>query len=53
MLVDRFPLKAADAFQLAAASLGPRRLRAHICFISGNVQLLYAVQGCGFQVVEA
>jgi predicted nucleic acid-binding protein len=52
-LVDRFPLKAADAQQLAAAltwCLGRTKGRA---FISGDSQLLDAARQLGFQVVEA
>jgi predicted nucleic acid-binding protein len=52
-LVDRFPLKAADAQQLAAAlawSLGRPKGRA---FISGDGQLLDAVRQLGFQAIEA
>ncbi len=52
-LVDRFPLKAADAFQLAAAltwASGKPRSRV---FISGDTQLLQAARQCGFQAVEA
>jgi predicted nucleic acid-binding protein len=52
-LVDRFPLKAADAQQLAAAltwCLGRTKGRA---FISGDSQLLDATRQLGFQAVEA
>jgi predicted nucleic acid-binding protein len=52
-LVDRFPLKAADAFQLAAAwkwCLGRPRSRAFIC---GDAQLLSAARQLGFQGIEA
>jgi predicted nucleic acid-binding protein len=52
-LVDRFPLKAADAQQLAAAltwCLGRTKGRA---FISGDSQLLDAARQLGFQAVEA
>ncbi len=50
-LVDRFPLKAADAQQLAAAlawCLGKPRNRAFIC---GDQQLLDAARQLGFLVV--
>jgi predicted nucleic acid-binding protein len=52
-LVDRFPLKAADAQQLAAAMTwcgGRTRGRA---FISGDSQLLDAARQLGFQAIEA
>jgi predicted nucleic acid-binding protein len=48
-LLDRFPLKAADALQLAAALAwcsGKPRARA---FISGDTQLLDAARQLGFQ----
>ena len=51
-LVDRFPLKAADAQQLAAAMtwcLNRPRGRA---FISGDSQLLDAARQLGFQAIE-
>jgi hypothetical protein len=51
-LVDRFPLKAADALQLAAAVAwcsGRPRARA---YISGDAQLLAAASELGFQAVE-
>jgi predicted nucleic acid-binding protein len=51
-LVDRFPLKAADAQQLAAAMtwcLGRPRGRV---FISGDTQLLDAARQLGFEAVE-
>jgi len=52
-LVDRFPLKAADALQLAAAlawCLGRPKNRA---FISGDKQLLDAAQELSFQTIQA
>jgi predicted nucleic acid-binding protein len=52
-LVDRFPLKAADAQQLAAAltwCIGRPKGRA---FISGDIQLLDAARQLGFQAIEA
>jgi predicted nucleic acid-binding protein len=52
-LVDRFPLKAADALQLAAAMTwcgGRTKGRA---FISGNSQLLEAVRQLGYHAIEA
>jgi predicted nucleic acid-binding protein len=51
-LVDRFPLKAADAQQLAAAMtwcLGRPRGRV---FISGDSQLFDAARELGFQTIE-
>jgi predicted nucleic acid-binding protein len=51
-LVERFPLKAADAFQLAAAwiwCLGRPRNRP---FISGDLQLLDAARRLGFKAIE-
>jgi predicted nucleic acid-binding protein len=52
-LVDRFPLRAADALQLAAAlawCLGKPRGRP---FISGDNRLLDAARQLGFQGIEA
>ncbi|MGA2216757.1 MAG: hypothetical protein ABSG51_01635 [Terracidiphilus sp.] len=52
-LVDRFPLKAADALQLAAAlawCLGRSKGRA---FLSGDTQLLDAARQLGFQAIPA
>lgn len=52
-LVDRFPLKAADAQQLAAAltwCIGRPKGRA---FISGDSQLLDAARQLGFHGIEA
>jgi len=52
-LVDRFPLKAADAQQLAAAIVwcgGRTKGRA---FISGDSQLLDAARQLGFHAIEA
>ncbi len=52
-LVDRFPLKAADAQQLAAAltwCMGRPKGRV---FISGDSQLLDAARQLGFLAVEA
>lgn len=51
--VDRFPLRAADALQLASAwtwCLGHPRSRP---FISGDRQLLEAARQLGFNVIEA
>jgi len=52
-IVERFPLNAADAFQLAAAwtwCLGRPRNRP---FLSGDTQLLAAAGQLGFHVIEA
>jgi predicted nucleic acid-binding protein len=52
-LLDRFPLRAADALQLAAAFVwtsGHPRGRA---FISGDVQLLDAAEQLGFLAIRA
>ncbi|HEY1161423.1 MAG TPA: hypothetical protein VGE83_12375 [Terracidiphilus sp.] len=52
-LIDRFPMKAADALQLAAALAwcgGRPRARA---VISGDAQLLDAARQLGFQGIEA
>jgi predicted nucleic acid-binding protein len=52
-LIDRFPLKAADAQQLAAAMvwcLGRPKGRV---FISGDSQLLDAARQLGFQTMDA
>lgn len=51
-LVDRYPLKGADAQQVAAAltwCAGKPRGRA---FISGDVQLLHAAHKLGFQTIS-
>jgi predicted nucleic acid-binding protein len=51
-LLDRFPLKAADALQLAAAlawTSGRPRSRA---FISGDAQLLDAAAQLGFRAIQ-
>jgi len=52
-IIERFPLKAADAFQLAAAwtwCLGRPRSRP---FLSGDAQLLDAARQLGFHGIEA
>jgi predicted nucleic acid-binding protein len=52
-LIDRFPLRAADALQLAAAlswCIGRPKGRV---FISGDRQLLDAARELGFHVIEA
>jgi predicted nucleic acid-binding protein len=52
-LVDRFPLKAADAQQLAAALTWCLGRTAGRAFISGDSQLLDAARQLGFQAIEA
>ncbi len=52
MLVDRFPLKAADALQLAAALTWASGEPSTHVFVSGDTQLLQAARQCGFQVVQ-
>jgi predicted nucleic acid-binding protein len=52
-LVDRFPLKAADAQQLAAAMIWCIGRTKGRVFISGDSQLLDAARQLGFQTVEA
>jgi predicted nucleic acid-binding protein len=52
-LIDRFPLRAADALQLAAAlswCIGRPKGRV---FIAGDRQLLDAARELGFHAVEA
>lgn len=52
-LVDRFPLKAADAMQLAAAvAWSTGRTKGRV-FISGDSQLLEAARELGFKTIEA
>jgi predicted nucleic acid-binding protein len=50
-LLDRFPLKAADALQLAAALLWSSGAPQHCVLLSGDVQLLEAARHLGFQTV--
>jgi predicted nucleic acid-binding protein len=52
-LVDRFPLKAADAQQLAAAMTWCLGRPIGRVFISGDSQLLDAARQLGFHAVEA
>ena len=52
-LVDRFPLKAADALQLSAAWIWCQGRPRSRPFISGDVQLLHAAQQLGFSGIEA
>jgi predicted nucleic acid-binding protein len=51
-LVDRFPLKAADAQQLAAALSWCLNRPQGRAFISGDSQLLDAARQLGFQAIE-
>jgi uncharacterized protein len=53
MLIERFPLKAADALQLAAALAWCAGKPDGRVLISGDVQLLQAAQQLGFVGVEA
>jgi predicted nucleic acid-binding protein len=50
--VDRFPLKAADAQQLAAAMTWCLNRPRGRVFISGDTQLLAAARQLGFQALE-
>ena len=52
-LLDRFPLKAADAQQLAAALIWCLRRPAGRAFISGDSQLLEAARELGFLAIKA
>jgi predicted nucleic acid-binding protein len=52
-MVDRFPLKAADALQLAAATVWCSGRPQGRVFISGDRQLLDAARLLGFEAVEA
>ncbi len=52
-LVDRFPLRAADALQLAAAMAWCSGHAKGRVFISGDSQLLDAASQLGFQATEA
>jgi predicted nucleic acid-binding protein len=51
-LVDRFPLKAADAQQLAAALMWCAHKPAGQAFISGDAQLIGAAHQVGFQTIQ-
>lgn len=52
-LLDRFPLKAADALQLAAALTWVSGRPRNRPFISGDAQLLEAARQLGFQAIPA
>jgi predicted nucleic acid-binding protein len=51
-LVDRFPLKAADSLQLAAALAWCLGKPLGQTFISGDAQLIYAAEQLGFQTIS-
>jgi predicted nucleic acid-binding protein len=51
-LVDRFPLKAADAQQVAAALAWCEDTPSGRAFISGDVQLISAAHQIGFQAIQ-
>jgi len=53
MLLPRFPLRAADALQLAAAMTWAMDQPRGRVFISGDAQLLAAARQLGFQAIEA
>lgn len=50
--LDRFPLRAADALQLAAAYTWALQRPHNLPFISGDRRLLGAAQQLGFQTIE-
>ncbi|MGA7524841.1 MAG: hypothetical protein WBW84_20490 [Acidobacteriaceae bacterium] len=52
-LLTQFPLRAADALQLAAAMTWAMDRPQGRAFISGDAALLEAAQRLGFQAVEA
>jgi predicted nucleic acid-binding protein len=52
-LIDRFPLKAADALQLAAALVWCSGRPGARAFISGDAQLREAARQLGFQVFQS
>jgi len=52
-LLDRFPLRAADALQLAAALAWASGKPSTRKFISGDAQLLDAAKQLGFQAIQA
>jgi predicted nucleic acid-binding protein len=52
-LLDRFPLRSADALQLAAALAWASGKPGTRKFISGDAQLLEAATQLGFQVIQA
>ena len=51
-LLDRFPLRAADALQLAAALTWCRNVPRERRFLSGDKQLLEAARSLRFEAVE-
>jgi predicted nucleic acid-binding protein len=52
-MLDRFPLKAADALQLAAALSWCNGKPQGRAFISGDAQLLRVAENLGFQTITA
>lgn len=52
-LLAAYPLKAADALQLAAACIWSTGTPQNSVFISGDAQLLEAARQSGFQIAEA
>jgi hypothetical protein len=48
--LDRFPLKASDALQLAAALVWCKQSPRGRCFVCNDRQLLTAASACGFEV---
>ncbi len=53
VFLSRYPLKAADALQLAAAWIWSSGNAQNYVFISGDAQLLEAARQLGFQTVTA
>src|SRR5438309_1975037 len=51
-LLNQFPLRAADALQLAAALTWSRQQPQRFAFLSGDKQLLTAAEILGFRTVE-
>ena len=52
-LLQVYPLRAADAFQLVAASVWRTEATEHLTFITGDAHLIDAAGRFGFQVVAA
>jgi hypothetical protein len=52
-MLSRFPLRAADALQLAAAMVWAMGRPTERAFISGDAQLLNAATQLGFEAIEA
>ncbi|MGA3053896.1 MAG: hypothetical protein ABSD63_06795 [Candidatus Korobacteraceae bacterium] len=49
--MDRYPLSAADAMQLAAAYIWSEQRPFRRCFISGDKRLLGAARSVGFHAI--